>query len=163
MLNGNLWSISQQKSISDPQVPKVKVNLYYESFCPGCRAFITKQLGPNFEEFGQYLDIQLNPFGNARMVGPDPKTGTVDWSLNLAPFVKTCCLWCFGSDRTEKDKCFKVDGKQFCLRAIWIGYVSSVDFHLNTNKRESWLTFVNELLLRECTSQHLWYTVGFVL
>merc|ERR1711862_150073 len=77
ILNGNLWGIAQQKLTRE--VPKVKVNLYYESFCGGCRAFITTQLGPNFQEFQKYLDVQLNPFGNAQMV-KDPDTGLFNFT-----------------------------------------------------------------------------------
>jgi len=50
---------------------KVKLSLVYESLCPYCRNFITKQLGPNFQKFQNYLDIHLNPYGNAKTVGTD--------------------------------------------------------------------------------------------
>ena len=46
---------------------KVKLSLYYESLCPYCKKFITEQLGPNFAKFEDYLDVHLNPFGNAHM------------------------------------------------------------------------------------------------
>merc|ERR1712168_502691 len=47
--------------------PKVKLSLYFESLCPYCKMFITRQLGPNFANFEKYLDVELNSFGNARM------------------------------------------------------------------------------------------------
>jgi len=48
-------------------IPKVKLSLYFESLCPYCKMFITRQLGPNFAKFEKYLDVELNSFGNARM------------------------------------------------------------------------------------------------
>merc|ERR1719357_2180408 len=56
-------------AIVGPSQPsqKVKLSLYYESLCPYCKKFITEQLGPNFAKFEDYLDVHLNPFGNAHM------------------------------------------------------------------------------------------------
>jgi len=56
-------------AIVEPSQPsqKVKLSLYYESLCPYCKKFITEQLGPNFAKFEDYLDVHLNPFGNAHM------------------------------------------------------------------------------------------------
>lgn len=54
---------------NEVQDPMVKLSLVYESLCPYCRNFITKQLGPNFEKFQKYLDIHLNPYGNAKTLG----------------------------------------------------------------------------------------------
>jgi len=54
---------------------KVKLDLYYESLCPYCRHFITTQLGPNFAKFGKYMDIGLNPYGNAHMTKDPFKEG----------------------------------------------------------------------------------------
>ena len=47
--------------------PKVKFDLVYESLCPDCKELITGQMGPDFQKLTKYLDIRLNPFGNARM------------------------------------------------------------------------------------------------
>lgn len=46
----------------------VHVELYYESLCPDCTGFITKQLYPTWNKLKgtQTLSISLYPFGNAR-------------------------------------------------------------------------------------------------
>ena len=45
----------------------VKVALYYESLCPGCREFLTHQLYPAYKKLYStgILDITLVPYGNA--------------------------------------------------------------------------------------------------
>eukprot|EP00794_Sanderia_malayensis_P007949 gene7949-8806_t len=46
----------------------VKVALYYESLCPGCRQFIASQLFPTFQKLDSsgILSIELVPYGNAQ-------------------------------------------------------------------------------------------------
>ena len=48
-------------------VQTVKVALYYESLCPGCREFLTHQLYPACKKLYSIdiLDITLVPYGNA--------------------------------------------------------------------------------------------------
>lgn len=65
-------------------MPKVKLSLFYESLCPDCQQFITRQLGPNFDKFGKYLDIHLNSFGNAEM-DLDPDTGKYSFRCQHGP------------------------------------------------------------------------------
>lgn len=75
----------------------VKVELYYESLCPGCRAFIMGQLFPTFQKLAasEIIDIGLYPYGNARetQVGQswrfDCQHGEEECTLNL---VETCAL-----------------------------------------------------------------------
>jgi len=57
---------------STAATPKVKLDLYYETKCPFCKIFILNQLVPNFKKFEKYMEIGLNPFGNAHDAGPDP-------------------------------------------------------------------------------------------
>eukprot|EP00357_Protocruzia_adherens_P019308 CAMPEP_0115007708 /NCGR_PEP_ID=MMETSP0216-20121206/21392_1 /TAXON_ID=223996 /ORGANISM="Protocruzia adherens, Strain Boccale" /LENGTH=229 /DNA_ID=CAMNT_0002374805 /DNA_START=25 /DNA_END=714 /DNA_ORIENTATION=+ len=46
---------------------KVKLALYYESQCPGCRQFITTQLSGAVDKgLLQIMDVELFPFGNAQ-------------------------------------------------------------------------------------------------
>jgi len=63
--------LDQSPVSSTSATPTVKINLYYESLCPYCRNFIVSQLGPTFTKFKKYLDVELNPYGNARM-RPNP-------------------------------------------------------------------------------------------
>lgn len=44
----------------------VKLELYYESLCPGCRGFITSMLYPSSVLLEDILDITLVPYGNAQ-------------------------------------------------------------------------------------------------
>lgn len=44
----------------------VKVGLYYESLCPGCRSFITSMLYPTSVLLGDIMDLTLVPYGNAQ-------------------------------------------------------------------------------------------------
>ncbi|ESO86102.1 hypothetical protein LOTGIDRAFT_235669 [Lottia gigantea] len=62
--------------------PKVKVDLYYESLCPYCRAFIAKQLWPTYEKVKDIMDITLIPFGNAYKKN---KNGTLSFSCQHGP------------------------------------------------------------------------------
>uniref|UniRef100_UPI003AAE91B7 gamma-interferon-inducible lysosomal thiol reductase-like n=1 Tax=Centroberyx gerrardi TaxID=166262 RepID=UPI003AAE91B7 len=50
----------------DPAVPPVVVSLYYESLCPGCRAFITQQLFPTWTMLKDIMTVNLIPYGNAK-------------------------------------------------------------------------------------------------
>merc|ERR1712029_241031 len=94
MLTGNSWGISLRNF---PAGPKVQVNLYFESFCGGCRAFVTKQLGPNFDKFKKHVDVRLNPFGNAQM-NLDPATGRYNFTCQHGPrectggLLETCLI-----------------------------------------------------------------------
>uniref|UniRef100_A0A8C6U1V5 Gamma-interferon-inducible lysosomal thiol reductase n=1 Tax=Neogobius melanostomus TaxID=47308 RepID=A0A8C6U1V5_9GOBI len=44
----------------------VKIGLYYESLCPGCRNFITSMLYPTSVLLGDIMDLTLVPYGNAQ-------------------------------------------------------------------------------------------------
>ena len=56
--------------------PKVKASLYYEVFCPGCEYFITNELVPfhQTEDLMAITDLELVPYGNARVLTRDPPT-----------------------------------------------------------------------------------------
>ncbi|KAJ8408358.1 hypothetical protein AAFF_G00257720 [Aldrovandia affinis] len=57
----------------DPVVPKVLVGMYYESLCPGCRAFLVGALFPTWVLLSDIMDVELVPFGNAVESGSEGK------------------------------------------------------------------------------------------
>lgn len=46
---------------------QILVTLYYESLCPDCHEFFTKQLKPSYDLFKEFVDIHFIPFGNAHV------------------------------------------------------------------------------------------------
>ena len=50
------------------EAPSVKLSVYYESLCPDSISFFIDQLWPSWQHFGEdILQLDLNPFGNARV------------------------------------------------------------------------------------------------
>ena len=83
--------VNKEKKIkfhSDTPAP-VKVELYYESLCPGCRAFIMGQLYPTFQKLqnSEIMDIGLYPYGNAQ----ETQRGNV-WEFNCQHGPEECDL-----------------------------------------------------------------------
>ncbi|ODM90770.1 Gamma-interferon-inducible lysosomal thiol reductase [Orchesella cincta] len=71
------WSFSVAMSVLallqvGEGVAHVKVELYYESLCPYCAAFIVEQLVPLHNLFGgvdnKYFEVELIPFGKAKVM-----------------------------------------------------------------------------------------------
>ena len=69
----------------------VKVELYYESLCPGCRNFINTMLFPTFDKLRDtgVMEVELVPYGNAHQSqNPD---GT--WSFTCQHDAPECKVW----------------------------------------------------------------------
>ncbi|XP_047507577.1 GILT-like protein 2 [Pieris napi] len=69
--NGSEEDLKQVLSFVEPT--KVRINLFYEVFCPHCRSFVTETFSPVLEKLGRYLDIYTYPYGNANTVKKDNK------------------------------------------------------------------------------------------
>ncbi|KAJ8956510.1 hypothetical protein NQ318_019228 [Aromia moschata] len=55
------------------QCHSLKVSLYYESLCPDCIRFVTKQLFPTYKDIGNDIKLDLIPFGKAKVVNENGK------------------------------------------------------------------------------------------
>ncbi|KAL1457158.1 hypothetical protein WDU94_001819 [Cyamophila willieti] len=50
------------------EIIKTKVSVYMESLCPDCHAFIHIRLAPAFEKYSDYIQLDMVPFGNAKVI-----------------------------------------------------------------------------------------------
>jgi len=60
--------------LSDDQVQEkqnVKIQVYYESLCPGSKNFVSTELSATVLKLSQYLDIFLYPYGGAKTTEKD--------------------------------------------------------------------------------------------
>ncbi|KAH9373041.1 hypothetical protein HPB48_010016 [Haemaphysalis longicornis] len=73
----------------------VNLTLYYEGLCHGCHHFILEQLWPTYAKLEEYLNLDLLPFGFARM---KVSNGTVTFHCQHGPDecyvneVQTCAV-----------------------------------------------------------------------
>ena len=44
------------------------IGVYYESLCPDCQNYVTKQLYPASKELGKYFNAAMKPFGKAEVL-----------------------------------------------------------------------------------------------
>ena len=51
----------------DPAPQKVHVAVYYEALCPDSRSFILKQLGPTYQKLSANIEVELVPYGKAKV------------------------------------------------------------------------------------------------
>jgi len=60
-------AMSKGFTLVSREEPPITIELYYESFCPGCRAFVTGMLYPAFEKLKDtgIMKVMLYPYGNA--------------------------------------------------------------------------------------------------
>jgi len=82
----------------------VKVGLYIESQCPGCKDYIDTQLTPTYDELGDYIDLIIVPYGNAQYkVIPGPPE---DYSFKCQHGPNECLvnqLMCCGIQRLNNN------------------------------------------------------------
>ncbi|KAF2896205.1 hypothetical protein ILUMI_09964 [Ignelater luminosus] len=63
------------------------VTLFYESLCPGCQEFITKQLYPAYPKLEAYITLDLVPYGNIQRTY---QNGTWEFECQHGP--KECTI-----------------------------------------------------------------------
>ncbi|KAF2537460.1 hypothetical protein F2Q68_00020410 [Brassica cretica] len=112
-----LFTISEKLVAGESD--KVKLNLYYESLCPGCRVFIVNYLVKIFDsDLHTVTDLKLVPFGNAKVSDNLTVTcqhGEEECKLNA---VEACAIrtWpdshysfmrCVENDTTKWESCLK--------------------------------------------------------
>ncbi|KAG4066482.1 hypothetical protein HA402_007118 [Bradysia odoriphaga] len=66
--------ISQCSAAQKANDDKVIVSLYYETLCPDCIEFISKQISRAWKLMGSYFDIEFVPYGNAKTLPTSPPT-----------------------------------------------------------------------------------------
>jgi len=64
--------------------PQVVLSLYYETMCPGCRAFTSEQICPALDKMGEYFGVDFVPYGNA-VTQRDNKTGEISIRCQHGP------------------------------------------------------------------------------
>jgi len=68
------------------EVPPVRIALYYESLCPGCKSFIKGQLAKAVQEVGDIMAVDLVPYGNAR----EESAGNDTWKFTCQHGAPEC-------------------------------------------------------------------------
>mmetsp|Transcript_35827 Transcript_35827/g.93385 ORF Transcript_35827/g.93385 Transcript_35827/m.93385 type:complete len:206 (-) Transcript_35827:204-821(-) len=101
---------------------KVAVNLYFESYCPGCRDFITSELPSAIASVGDIMTVSFFPYGNAKeqdgqivcQHGADECTGNIVESCMLTHipdftehFAVLKCMEEIGEAATDFAQCAK--------------------------------------------------------
>lgn len=84
--------------------PKVKLDLYYESLCPACTTFVTREVSELMAAEGvpEITDITFYPYGNARenpdrtftcQHGPDECKGNMNMACGIYVAVNLTATW----------------------------------------------------------------------
>jgi len=66
MCRGRLNQVDSNGNWISADAPLVNMELYYESLCPDCKEFITKQLYPTVLKVGSIMNVTIIPYGNAQ-------------------------------------------------------------------------------------------------
>ncbi|KAG7547911.1 Gamma interferon inducible lysosomal thiol reductase GILT [Arabidopsis suecica] len=114
---------------------KVKLNLYYESVCPGCQEFIVDDLGKIFDyDLYTITHVKLVPFGNAKLsdnLTVTCQNGEEECKLNA---LEACAIrtWpdtkshysfirCVENDTKGWDSCVKNSGREKAINDCYNG------------------------------------------
>lgn len=63
------YGLSERNLETDPNAfGKVKISVYYEALCPDSKFFVKYQLLPVYEEFQEYIILDLVPYGKAQVL-----------------------------------------------------------------------------------------------
>lgn len=61
-----LFFVKVNSFIDHNNQDRLSVAIYYESLCPDCMRFFSKQFAFAYKKIGSYLNVDLIPFGNAK-------------------------------------------------------------------------------------------------
>ncbi|CEF60543.1 Gamma-interferon-inducible lysosomal thiol reductase [Strongyloides ratti] len=66
--SARLCGVVQQCETFNRDRKPIKISLMFEALCPYCQRFITNHLGPIYNQFKNYIQLELVPWGNARFM-----------------------------------------------------------------------------------------------
>ncbi|XP_013196285.2 GILT-like protein 1 [Amyelois transitella] len=134
-------------AIADVQVinGKIKITTLTGSFCPHTVDFVSQQLAPAYEEFGEFLDIEFIPWGRATLNADGTVTcnsGTNDcWANRL----HRCVIDLLQDDQAAQMRFMNCEftertaflhGSYACVQDIGLNIVT-VDYCVNNPRRDN--------------------------
>jgi interferon gamma-inducible protein 30 len=73
--NKYVWSKKEKEAdLNEKFADSVNFTVYYETLCPDCKEFISYQLNDALKVVGSIMNLNLIPYGNARVKKSNKQT-----------------------------------------------------------------------------------------